>query len=169
MPDPDWLAKAKQEGRVLSEKKAKPPSLFTGEGAAEDQPKELTLVLPYPPSVNHYWVEFIQKFRDGGQRINKSVGKPGIEFRKEVVLLFSQQRGFTLRGPLCFSGVFCAPDRRVRDLDNVLKPLIDALKRNEETCFVGAYDDDKQIRHINVRFGDVIRGGKCVVTISQLA
>lgn len=38
------------------------------------------------------------------------------------------------------------PDMRRRDLDNILKSLLDALR------YGGVYEDDSQIEHLDVRF-----------------
>lgn len=46
------------------------------------------------------------------------------------------------------------PDRRVRDIDNILKQLCDALQ------YSGMINNDKQIRKLYVEFSAVIKGGK---------
>lgn len=166
--EPDWLKTARKEGRVLTDQKAKMPDLFEGHGVVEDQPGEQSFVLPYPPTVNHYWVSFVMPVKGGGNRVAMAVGPAGLEFRRDVEAAFTKQKGVTFKGPLLFSGVFCPPDRRARDLDNLLKAVIDSLKRREDLAFPGAYLDDKQIQQINIRFGGVIKGGKSVVTITQL-
>jgi crossover junction endodeoxyribonuclease RusA len=55
-----------------------------------------------------------------------------------------------------------APDRRVRDLDNYAKSLIDAL------CQAGIFVDDEQIDHLTLVRGELIKGGQCLVRIEPL-
>ncbi len=55
------------------------------------------------------------------------------------------------------------PDRRKRDVDNLLKSLVDALQH------AGVFPDDSQIIWLLVYRAAVIRGGRVVVTIRDLA
>ena len=54
------------------------------------------------------------------------------------------------------------PDRRKRDLDNVLKALLDALQH------AGCYDDDSQLDDIRIVRCEVRKGGSCVVVITPI-
>lgn len=94
------------------------------------------MLLPYPPTVNHYF----QRNRDGSVRI----GQPGLAFRQEVAYRCRQERIKPLTGRLVVEVDVFPPDRRKRDLDNVLKALLDALKHG------GAYEDDSQIDRLVV-------------------
>ena len=58
--------------------------------------------------------------------------------------------------------VLYPPDKRTRDIDNVLKPTIDAL------CQAHIFEDDSQIDVLFVRRAETIKGGKCVVSIEVL-
>ena len=61
------------------------------------------------------------------------------------------------------SGVFYPPDRRRRDLDNVGgKALIDALQ-----C-AGLFQDDCQIKRINLEMREPIKNGLCIVKIESM-
>jgi len=54
------------------------------------------------------------------------------------------------------------PDRRKRDVDNILKALLDALTH------AGVYEDDSFIDDLRVVRGAVIKGGYCRVVLSQI-
>ena len=53
-----------------------------------------------------------------------------------------------------------APDKRVRDIDNSIKSLLDAM------CQAQLFDDDSQIDKLSVERGAIVKGGLCKVTIS---
>ena len=54
------------------------------------------------------------------------------------------------------------PDNRKRDVDNVLKPLLDALEH------AGTYENDSQIDKLCVTRMEVIKGGSCDVVITEI-
>jgi crossover junction endodeoxyribonuclease RusA len=90
--------------------------------------------LPYPPSINHYW-------RRVGPRT--LISREGRTFRRNVCALLSGG-GPPIRKPpaggriaLCMDAF--PPDRRRRDLDNIQKPVLDALEH------AGVYEDDSLI------------------------
>jgi crossover junction endodeoxyribonuclease RusA len=70
-------------------------------------------------------------------------------------------------GPLPLTGALAVevklhpPDRRRRDLDNLLKALLDALQH------AGVYADDSLIDRLSVEKGEVAVGGKAVVVIRR--
>ena len=106
----------------------------------------IVLDLPYPPSVNHYW-------RRVGNRT--LISKNGRAYRREVdarVTIF----GFKddpLIGRINASFTAHPPDRRRRDLDNLLKAMLDALEH------AGVYHDDSQIDSLTIDRGEIVRGG----------
>lgn len=114
----------------------------------------IELSLPYPPSVNHYW-------RRAGSRT--IVSAQGRRFRRQVAaeLAFAHVRRFD--GRVAVRVVVHPPDRRRRDLDNVLKALLDALAQPG-----GVYRDDAQIDALEVLRGGVVPGGKVVVTVEAI-
>lgn len=79
----------------------------------------LNLFLPYPPSVNTYW-----GFK-GSQRFLTAKAR---QFKKEVFAAFvlSEHKGFEDQR-VSLTVYLHAPDKRVRDIDNIAKPLLDAL------------------------------------------
>lgn len=114
--------------------------------------KPVELKLPYPPSVNHYW-------RRVGQRTLISRG--GRRFRASVIAQVAYSRLQPLKGELSVQVDLHPPDRRRRDIDNILKALLDALEHAE------VYENDGQISHLVVTRRSVIRGGMALVLISD--
>lgn len=102
----------------------------------------LTINVPFPPSVNHYWrhsrgMHFISA---EGKRFRTAVVA-------EVLNTFGRSKRIPLDGPLGLRIEIRAPDNRRRDLDNTLKALLDGLGH------AGLYHDDSQIVQIDIRWG----------------
>ncbi|HOQ88260.1 MAG TPA: RusA family crossover junction endodeoxyribonuclease [Phycisphaerae bacterium] len=116
----------------------------------------LTVALPYPPSVNHYW-------RRVGPRT--VISRQGRAYRRDVAtavrLIDHAAERLPLTGPLSVEVVLYPPDRRRRDLDNALKAIFDALEH------AGVYPDDSLIEQLSVEKRDVVAGGKAVVIIQR--
>lgn len=117
--------------------------------------RAIELSLPYPPSVNHYW-------RRAGTRT--IVSAEGRRFRAAVARTLVTRRIRPFEGRVAVRVVVHPPDRRRRDLDNVLKALLDALAQPG-----GAYRDDAQIDGLEVLRGNVVKGGLVVVTVEAIA
>ena len=118
----------------------------------------MTLTLPYPPSVNHYW-------RRVGPRT--LISREGRTFRKNVCALLASASGNGPRKPPMGGRIALAmdafpPDRRRRDLDNIQKSVLDALER------AGVYEDDSQIDLLLTRRRDVVRNGRLLVDVMPL-
>jgi crossover junction endodeoxyribonuclease RusA len=113
----------------------------------------LVFELPYPPSVNHYW-------RHWGTKTLISRG--GRAFRKAVCAILAASGVRPLTGALAVEIVVSPPDRRVRDIDNVQKPLLDALQHG------GAYADDGQIVRLSIEKAEPVAGGKTTVRIRKV-
>lgn len=112
----------------------------------------LELELPYPPSVNHYWRHF---------RGRTVISHNGLIFRDAVRAILARCGVRPLAGRLAVSIEAFPPDRRRRDLDNLLKALGDALEHG------GAFHDDNQIVWLLIEKATVVRGGKVVVRITE--
>jgi crossover junction endodeoxyribonuclease RusA len=109
------------------------------------------LVLPYPPSVNHYW-RHVQ-----GRTF---VSREGRRYRQRVCALLAGSRPMT--GRIHMTVVLCPPDRRRRDLDNAMKSLNDSL------AHAGVFIDDEQIDRLSIIRGPVVRGGIARVRIREV-
>lgn len=109
------------------------------------------LTLPWPPSVNSYW---------GFHGHRRFLTQKALEFKKNAVAAVQGQRLGQSR--LSVTIIACAPDKRTRDLDNILKPTLDALVQ------AGLFDDDSQVDLLTVQRGEVVKGGKAIVTVASL-
>lgn len=93
------------------------------------------IVLPYPPSVNKYWL--IGRRGKSGRRM-MFLSDAANAFRDRCYLVV---RDCDVRlGPAPFAVTVAVwfPDRRERDTDNLWKPIMDGL------CHGGAFDSDAQ-------------------------
>ena len=111
----------------------------------------MTLTLPFPPTANHYW-------KRNGHRY--FIAPAGIAFRTEVEARCIAAGVKPLTGPVSLAVTLTPGDQRRRDIDNVLKPLLDALTHG------GAWLDDSQVARLVVerRVPNKADAG-CVVTV----
>ena len=113
-----------------------------------------TITLPWPPSVNHYYVT--------GYRGARIVGKRGKAYATEVALLIRTSGAKRLRGDVRLRVDMHPPDRRKRDIDNPLKCLLDAMSG-------GLYEDDSQIVELIARkLPGEGKPGRVVVTVEAM-
>jgi Holliday junction resolvase RusA-like endonuclease len=95
----------------------------------------ITLELPWPPSVNHY-------YRHVGNKV--LISKEGRQYR-EVVANRIKAAGIKKNMDKVEVAIqLYPPDRRRRDVDNVLKCLLDSF------TIGGIYDDDSQIYFLSI-------------------
>lgn len=106
------------------------------------------LVLPWPPSVNHYWE--IARNRYGGRHM--AVSKAGKRYRDDVAAaVWSLPKRTRFEGRLEMTvTLFQSRKGRVCDLDNFNKGLLDALAK------AGVYHNDNQIDRLTI-----VRGERC--------
>lgn len=121
-------------------------------------PQSSRFELPYPPSVNRYWR---RSARGGISRTH--ISDEGRKYREKASLLVRAAGEPTrLQGALSLTALVHPPDRRRRDLDNVLKALLDALQHG------GVYEDDSQIAELWVRRLEVEQPGRVEVYVSEV-
>ena len=118
----------------------------------------MKLTLPYPPSINHYWRHF---------RGRIVISREGRTFRENVCALLARGNHGGARKPPSGGRIALAmdafpPDRRRRDLDNLQKPLLDALQH------AGEYEDDSQIDLLIARRRELASPGRVEVEIDEL-
>lgn len=117
----------------------------------------LDLILPLPPSVNHYW-RSVPATRNRRARV--LISENGRRFKDACRLAALAQCRAPLTDDLSLRGVVYFRDRR-RDLDNVLKPLLDALQGV-------VYANDRQIAHIELRREIDPRAPRVEITLGPL-
>ncbi len=115
---------------------------------------EYQFVLPYPPSVNSYWR------RRGSQYY---ISKKGQQYRKDVQQIIHHLKlDIFTKSRLRIKVIADMPDARRRDLDNILKSLLDSL------IHAGFAEDDEQFDDIRVIRGVKISGGRVEIKITEL-
>lgn len=120
----------------------------------------MKLTLPFPPSVNSYW-RAPNKGPLAGRHLISASGRT---FRSNAAAAVIEQ---LRRIPKPFSAelsvnvVLFPPNRARRDLDNYLKALFDALTHSN------VWEDDSQIKHMEVSWGPVIAKGSAEITIRE--
>ena len=112
------------------------------------------LHLPYPPSINNYWIA------SGNRRF---VSKRGRDFKLAV------QQYVALHQLECFGDgqvmvniVLRPRDARLMDIDNCIKPILDAMQD------AGMFDNDRQVHQVSITRGLVKKGGGgCIVIVEN--
>jgi crossover junction endodeoxyribonuclease RusA len=112
----------------------------------------IELALPFPPSTNTYYRNV------GGKMLISAAGRA---YRAAVADQVLIQRGAkNLSGRLAVEIVAHVPDKRRRDLDNMLKSALDSLTH------AGVWLDDSQIDELAIKRGAV--GGMLKVRVMEV-
>jgi len=91
------------------------------------------------------------------------ISKEGRAFRTNVEAALIEHRGMFGEKRLFISVTAFPPDRRARDLDNLLKPLLDAMQHAR------LFDDDSQVDRLLIERGNVIgKPGQLQVTVEEI-
>lgn len=119
----------------------------------------LNLILPWPPSVNQYW-RHPSKGPLAGRHL---ISEQGRAYRGRVLnQLTAEGHRHKIVDRLAVSILCYPPDRRRRDLDNVLKAALDAM------VFAGVMLDDSQIDRLAIDRRDVQAPGRLEITIERI-
>lgn len=104
----------------------------------------ITLRLPWPPSINHYWRH---------TKYGHYISQEGKNYRTVVhYACLTHHKRFTADDRLCVHIDAYPPDRRRRDIDNLIKSLLDALQHAH------VYPDDNQIDKLSIERHDSLEG-----------
>lgn len=114
---------------------------------------KIFLTLPYPPSVNTYW---------GFQGHRRFLTNNAVKFKKEVAHQVSQAPTKFTDERLEVVITLNPPDKRVRDIDNIAKPTLDAL------VSAGLFIDDGQIDRLVIIRSNIVKGGCMTVGVGKL-
>ena len=115
----------------------------------------IEIKLPWPPSTNRVWRNV------KGRTILSADGR----MYREVVgmhCLASKIAGKRLSGRLSVRFIINPPDRRRRDIDNLVKVPLDALTH------AAVWLDDSQIDEMYMRRKEVKKDGEITIQISEL-
>ncbi len=111
--------------------------------------------LPFPPSVNGVW-----RIAGKGMRLSDAASRYRVDVR--IGLLKQRVPSARLDGWLGCELIAYPPDRYRRDLDNLCKSILDALR------VAGVYHDDEQIADLHLRWGTSVPGGAVDCRLWQL-
>ena len=110
-----------------------------------------TVTLPYPPTVNTYW-----RYTPVGRSCRVFLSAKGRDYKKRVAgILYGLKPS---HGRISMEIEVNPPDRRKRDLDNILKALLDSMQGI-------LYMDDEQVDCLTIRRGEVVREGKITISV----
>ncbi len=107
--------------------------------------------LPWPPTVNNYYTI---------ARGRKILSKKGRLYKSNCAI-YIYRNGPQMKGELQVEISVCMPDKRRRDLDNLLKPILDVLGQ------YGVYEDDSQIVDLRIKKIDG-KKGDVLILIKEL-
>lgn len=113
----------------------------------------LRFELPYPPSINHYYV-----------RASSGVvlGEKGKRYRRDVAFLLHRYRqSYAGDKRLVVTINLFPPDKRKRDIDNILKCLLDSMEH------ANVYENDNQIDMLTVVRRQNVQHGSVKVWITE--
>ena len=137
-----------------------PPERFASAGTPLDPLRvPVRFVLPWPPTLNTAW-------RSGRSRSGKVIhyiAEPTRFFRQQSALRLLSQgaRAWMLAGDLGVHITAYPPDRRARDLDNLIKPILDALQH------AGVVADDASFARIEIRRSTMKPPGEVVLVLGR--
>jgi len=114
--------------------------------------KTLDVLLPWPPSINHYW---------GARGRGRYLSPQSRRWHKEAWAVLKAQ-GVRYSGEVAVYVFAHPPDRRKRDLDNITKALLDAL------VGAGVLKDDHQVAVLYVERRPFERSGKVRLVVGPI-
>ena len=118
--------------------------------------KSISLVLPFPPSVNSCW-----RTVKGRMLLSEQ----GRKFRiNAIAAVYDQLRKIpkAITEDVSVIVKMYPPTKQRRDIDNYLKAAFDALTHAK------VWEDDDQVKRVEMEWCEVVKGGRYEITISLL-
>jgi len=119
----------------------------------------LTFILPWPPTANNLYAT--GRSRKGAARRFLSTRGKAYAWAVAAVVASQAPRRRPLSGRLAVTIAALPPDKRVRDLDNLCKAVLDSLKKS------GVFADDGQIDSLTIARHAVTPGGALLVGVRE--
>jgi crossover junction endodeoxyribonuclease RusA len=128
----------------------------------------IELILPWPPSVNHYKrigrTVITAKGKTFQSRVNTDETN---RFYYEAWLRIRSWKAVNrketpLHSTISLTMYAYPPDQRKRDVDNIIKPAVDSLVRG------GLLQDDSQISRLLIERRGIIKQGKVIMIIEEI-
>ena len=132
-------------------------------------PDPITLELPWPCSINHYYVTVNVR-----GRLMRIIGKEGKAYQEAVSRILFLRDSPRIDGECCIDRLILHPPTKGRrDIDNVLKCLWDSLQdrkdRKTGVPIPGLFRDDCQIKKYHcIEWGCVVPNGRVNLQVSQI-
>lgn len=117
----------------------------------------LAMCLPWPPSLNTYY----RSLNKGPLAGRVLISEKGRDYRAHVQMLVRGVNAF-VGGRIKIELGAYPPDKRARDLDNLLKCVLDSL---QEARII---ENDSMIDDLQIIRGEVRKGGEMHVKISEI-
>lgn len=115
---------------------------------------EIVLFLGFPVTVNSYYTS--------GSGKQKFISKAGRSFRDDVIRAVSEQLpNISIDYRMHVQVILFMPDSRVRDLDNYMKALLDAITHS------GLWEDDNLIDQLEIFRGETVKKGCVKIVINE--
>ena len=114
--------------------------------------------LPWPPSVNTLWRNVVI-----GRAPRTLLSEKGREYFVEAACaVYAQREGRHIAGRAFIEITLMPPDRRVSDIDNRCKAILDSCTKG------GLWADDSQVDVLVVERGEITKGGAVLVRAVEL-
>jgi len=122
---------------------------------------DIQVYLPFPPTVNSYYQQGRPTTR--GKPGARIISRKGRQFREQILAECVEQLNEPPRLADHVRLVVCLhpPDRRIRDLDNYMKALLDALTHAE------LWEDDSLVDQLEVYRGSIMKNGQTRIQVTE--
>jgi len=114
----------------------------------------LKIEMPYPPTVNNYYIH---------TRRGVILGSKGRAYHAKIACsCLKMQNSFDKQDKIHLDIEVYPPDRRKRDISNLLKCIEDSLQ------YAKVFQDDYQINSISIARKEIVKGGKIIASLNVI-